>query len=47
MNRIHERSLKTVYNDTGSTFQEHLQLSKTVSGHHKNSQTLTTEVYKI
>ena len=46
INRIHERSLRTVYNDTSSTFQELLQRNRTVSIHHKNIQTLTTEVFK-
>ena len=47
INRIHERSLTTVYNDTGSTFQGPLQRNRSASIHHKNIQTLTMEVYKI
>ena len=47
INRIHERSLRTVYNDTSSTFQELLQRNRSVSIHHKNIQTLTTEVFKV
>ena len=47
INRIHERSLRTVYNDTSSTFQELLQRNRSVSIHHKNIQTLTTEVFKL
>ena len=43
INRIHERSLRTFYNDTGSTFQELLQCNRSVSIHHKNIQALTTE----
>ena len=43
INRIHERSLRTFYNDTGSTFQELLQRNRSVSIHHKNIQALTTE----
>ena len=46
-NRIHERSLRTVYNDTSSTFQELLQRNRSVSIHHKNIKTLTTEVFKV
>ena len=42
INRIHERSLRTVY-DTISTFREFTSLSI----HHKNIQILTTEVYKV
>ena len=47
INQIHERSLRTVYNDTSSTFQELLQRNRSVSIHHKNIQTLTTEVLKV
>ena len=47
MNRIHERSLRTVYDDTSSTFQELLQRNRSDSIHHKNIQTLTTEVFKV
>ena len=38
INRIHERSLRTVYNDTISTFQELLKHNRSVSIHHKNIQ---------
>ena len=44
--RIHDRSLRTVYNDTSSTFQELLQRDRSVNIHHKNIQALTTEVFK-
>ena len=47
INRIHERSLKTVYNDASSIFQELLQRIRIVSVHHENIQTLTTEVFKV
>ena len=47
INRIHERSLRTVYNDTSSTFQEHLKRNRSVSIHHRNIQILTTEVFKV
>ena len=47
INRIHERSLRTVYNDTSSTSQELLQRNRNVSIHHKNIQILTTEVLKV
>ena len=45
-NRIHERFLRTVYNYTRNTFEELLQLSKSISVQH-NIQILITEVYKI
>ena len=47
INRIHAKSLKKVYNDTSSTFQELLHSNRSVSIHHKNIQTLTTEVFKV
>ena len=47
INRIHERPVRIVYNDTSSTFQELLQRNRSVSIHHKNIQTLTTEVFKV
>ena len=47
INRIHKRSVRTVYNDTSSTFQELLQRNGSASIHHKNIQTLTTEVFKV
>ena len=47
INQIHERSLKTVYNNTSSTFHEPLPRNRSVSIHHKNIQTLTTEVFKV
>ena len=47
MNRIHERSLRTVYNDISRTFQRFLQRDRSVSIHHKNIQTLTTEMSKV
>ena len=36
-----------VYNDTSCAFQELLQRNRSVSIHHKNIQTLTTEVFKV
>ena len=47
INRIHERSLKTVYNDTGIPFQELGQRVRSAIIHHKNNQTLTTKVFKV
>ena len=47
INQIHKRSLRTVYNDISSTFQQLLQRSRSVSIHHNNTQTLTTEVFKV
>ena len=47
ISRIHERSLRRVYNDTSSTFQKLLQRNRSVTIHHKNIQTLTRDVYKV
>ena len=47
INRIHEKSLRTVCNDTSSTFQKLLQRNRSVSIYHKNIQTLTTEMFKV
>ena len=47
INQTHKRSLLTVYHDTSSTFQELLQRNGSVSIHHKNIQTLATEVLKV
>ena len=47
INRIHERSLRTVYNDTSSTFHELLQRNRSASTHHNNIQTLAKEVFKV
>ena len=47
INRTHERSLKTVYNDTSNTFQELLQRSRSARIHHKNIQALTTKMFKV
>ena len=47
INRIHKRSIRTVYDDSSSTFQELLQRNRSVSIHHKNIQTLTTAVPKV
>ena len=47
INRIHERSLRTVYNDTSSKFREFLKRNRSVNIHHKYIQILTTVVFKL
>ena len=47
INRIHERALKTVYNDYTTTFENLLLIDNSVSIHHRNLQVLATEIYKI
>ena len=47
INRLHERSLRVVYNDKSSSFQELLDKDKSVTIHHKNLQYLAIELYKV
>ena len=47
INRIHERCLRTIYNDKQSTFNELLEKDGSVSIHERNLQFLATEMYKI
>ena len=46
-NRLHERSLRIVYSDHSSTFEELLEKDKTFSIHHKSIQSLAIEIYKF
>ena len=47
INRLHERSLRIVYNDYTSTFEELLMKDNSVSIHHRNLQVFATLLYKI
>ena len=47
INRLHERSLRIVYSDQSSTFEELLERDKTFSIHHKNIQSLAIETCKF
>ena len=50
INCLHERSLRIVYSDQSSTFEELLERDisgKTFSIHHKNIQSLAIEIYKF
>ena len=47
INRLHERALRLVYNDENLSFQELLDLDKSVTVHHRNLQKLAIEMYKI
>ena len=45
--RLHERSLRIVYADQSSTFEELLERDKTFSINHTNIQSLAIEIYKF
>ena len=45
INRLHERSLRIVYSDQSSTFEESLERDKTFSIRLENIQSLTIEIY--
>ena len=47
INRIHERSLRIVYNDYESTFNQLLMIDKSFTIHHRNIQSLAIEIYKV
>ena len=47
INHLHERSLRILYSDQSSTFEELLERDKTFSIHHKNVQSLAIEIYKF
>ena len=47
INCIRERALRIRYGDKTSTFQLLLEREHSVSIHHRNLQTLTTEMFKI
>ena len=46
INKIHDRALRCVYNDSTSTFEELLIKDNSVSIHHRNLQILATEIFK-
>ena len=47
INNLHERALRTVYQDKKSSFETLLKRDKSVSIHIKNSQYLATEIFKV
>ena len=47
INSFHERTLRIIYQDRISTFQELLNKDNSVSIHHKNLEGLETEMFKI
>ena len=47
INKLRERALRLVYDDRQSTYQELLNINKSVTIHHRNLQALATELYKV
>ena len=47
INRLHERSLRIVYKDKNSSFQQLLIKDNSVTIHHRNIQYLSIELYKV
>ena len=47
INRLHERTLRLVYRNDELSFQELLELDKSVTVHQRNVQRLATEMYKV
>ena len=47
INKLHEKSLRLIYNDKKSSFKELIETDKSVPIHIKNLQVLTTEMFKV
>ena len=47
INKLYERALRLTYDDRQSTFEEQLNIDKSVSIHHRNFQVLATELCKV
>ena len=47
INKLHERALRLVYGDYGSTFEELLEKDNSFTVHHCNIQTLCIELYNV
>ena len=47
INKIHERALRLILNDHTSDFDTLLQNNNDTCNHHRNTQTLMAEIYKI
>ena len=45
--KLHERCLRIAYNDKKSNFEELLIKDNSISIHHRNIQTIATEMYKF
>ena len=47
INYLHERALRITYGDRSSSFENLLIKDNSVSIHHRNTQALTTEMFKL
>ena len=47
INRLQERSLRIIYDDDKSSFEELLKKDGSVTIHHRNIQALAVEMYKV
>ena len=47
INKLDERALRLFYYDRQSTFEELINIDKSVTIHHRNLQVLATELYKL
>ena len=47
INRLHQKCLRTIYNNKQSSFDELLEKDRSVSIHERNLQFLATDMYKI
>ena len=47
INHVHERGLRIFYRNNSLCFDQLLQIDKSYNIHHKNIQTLATELYKV
>ena len=47
INKLYERTLRVVYDDRQSTFEELFNIDKSVTIHQRNLQVLATELYKV
>ena len=46
INKLHERALRIVYNDTIMSFEELLVKDQTFTTHYQNTQSLAIDMYK-
>ena len=47
INRLHRCCLRNIYNDKTASSEKLLEKTNSISIHHRNTQTLTIEMYKV